>query len=192
MATLSNKTLAALTLAALTIGMAQPAYAATTSPSTKTQTTSTNTTGSGTQAQQYFSPDGLRSIQTSRGSLQLQTLDGDNVTVNGSLATWTDKDNNVVAQIELSSLDGRKGVVFAYDKATSRLGTLDALLAITERGCMPKSAGFAWKMAWDGLVCFPISLAAGAATIETAGWGFPVAKVACKVAGKVIVKAVSC
>lgn len=77
MATLSNKTLAALTLAALTIGMAQPAYAATTSPSTKTQTTSTNTTGSGTQAQQYFSPDGLRSIQTSRGSLQLQTLDGE-------------------------------------------------------------------------------------------------------------------
>lgn len=123
---------------------------------------------------------GQRSVENVYGQgIKLNTLPGDQVSIQGNFAYWKDSENRQVAIIHLTGL-GSKSMKFEYDSYRGIIAPIDAIESYGYR-CASKWSAFGWGVLWGGLVCGPLTLA----SLGTAAF-------ACGVAGSAIATAASC
>jgi hypothetical protein len=122
--------------------------------------------------------------------LKLNMVEGDEISIEGDAVTWTDSAGLIVARIDITSPDS--GMTFYFDESTQMIREEGASFVspdLPQGYCMPKWIGWAFNIAWGGLVCLPAS--AGASGVATPIAGAATAA-ACEAAGGALVTAISC
>lgn len=129
--------------------------------------------------EKYTSPDGKHSAKVTEQFVELGVLEGETVSIDGNQAIWKDTEGNNISTISFSPEDPAN-FHLAYDPTTHRVGDRRVLHPTGER-CASKWQAAGLNIAWDGLVCGPLTLAS-AGTLAAA----------CGVAGTLGAAAISC
>mgnify|MGYP000859944134 FL=1 len=122
--------------------------------------------------------------------LKLNMVEGDEISIEGDAVTWTDSAGLIVARIDITSPDS--GMTFYFDESTQMIREEGASFVspdLPQGYCMPKWIGWAFNIAWGGLVCLPASAGASGVAPPIAG---AATAAACEAAGGALVTAISC